>query len=166
MIQQGVNQLINTIGLAARLSPDYEIRQEASDIYKRGLSAQTGLRNIKKNLEEIENPDPKNPKAPYSQRELADISNRVSEHVHNIGTLKTAVLEGQPTAPFIPKKGDHARGLIPRENYSKDLNYIEEALERMRNRASIAIDQDNRFQTARSIILELDQNNRPISREE
>lgn len=160
MIQQGVNQLINTIGLAARLSPDYEARQDASNIYKRGLGSYAGIQDIKENLEAIE----EGVKPAYSERELTDTSNRLSEHVHNIGSLKTAALEGQPTSPFIPKKGDRVRGLPFRAEYSKDLDYIEEALERMRSRASTAIDQDNRFQTARSIILY--QNSRPISREE
>ena len=146
MIQQSVNQLINTLGIGLRLSPRYEERQEARSAINKAKIAQSGLEDIAKNLE--------NPDKEYTETELKDIQARVGEHNRNVYTAKT-LGESNPYA----KKG--ASKLPSQKTYSPMLSSIEsnlekrfKAMENMREKANTAIQQDNDFKQTRSMILD------------
>lgn len=145
MIQQSVNQLLTTAGIAARLSPNYEQRQEASNVIGKAKIAQAGLEDISKNL--------KNPEKDYTATELEDIESRVKEHNRNVYSAKT-LAESNPYA----KKG--AMELPSQSVYSPMLKDIESnlekrkmALQRMKEKGDLAVQQDGEFKKLRESIL-------------
>ena len=161
MIQKSINQLLTTAGLAARLSPSYENRQAAKSIYAKGIAAETGLKDIAKSIKRVES----GKRPAYSNAELEDIERRVDEHVHNIGTLKTAAIPGQETAPYIPtNKRGRVEGLGTRKSYSKRLQGIEsrlsamkeKAMQSMTDKASAALEQDKDFKETMSLIKQIE----------
>lgn len=140
LIQNAINQMIGTAGMAARLGADFEKHQEGSTLTKRGVSATAGLQSIQKSIERVEKSQsgeiPKDSpeyREPYSKSELKDISSRVGEHVSAIGALKTASSEGHPLQPFVSRKGLQARN-----EYSDMLTNIETKLEKMNQALSSA----------------------------
>lgn len=143
MIQESINQLLTTAGIAARLSPGYEQRQAAKDITGRASIAEAGLKEIASNLE--------NPKKSYTKTELEDIKDRVREHNKNVYSAKTAAL----TNKYV-----NTSNLRDQPTYSKSLQSIESnlekrklALERMQEKGKGATIQDNDFKKHRESII-------------
>lgn len=156
MIQESINQLLNTAAIAGRLSPSYEESQEAKSAIGKAKIAQAGLEDISKNLQD--------PKKEYSATELADIKSRVAEHNRNVYTAKT-LGESNPYA----KKG--ASELPSQSVYSPMLKDIESnlekremALQRMKERGQASIDQDQDFKNYKNSII-LDSSAKPIKKE-
>ena len=161
MIQESVNQLLTTFGLASRLSPNYEHRQTAKNIYSKGIAAEKGLEDISKSIQRVESGD----KPAYSAAELRDIESRVGEHVSNIAALKTAAIPGQSTAKYIPKDPEgRVAGLSHRADYSERLMNIENSIKNMKERAmqsmtdkaTSSLEQDENFKTLRRSLMRLD----------
>lgn len=179
MIQQGINQTLGTIGIMGRLSPSYENKQTAGNIYKKGVAAQKGIEDIYTSVNRVKrsksgeiSKDSPEWRPDYSPAELRDTYGRLKEHVGNIGELKTAAIEGQPTAKFIPKdKEGRIKGLASRPEYSEMLTGLENDLQgmmapaaapavkrsmannRVVDKAVKAIQQDNAFKERRDAIM-------------
>lgn len=152
MIQESINQMLGTAAIAGRLSPSYENRQAANKLLKEGLSAEEGLKDISQSIEKVE----KGEKPAYSESELRDIESRVGSHVSAIGSLKTAVIPGQPTSKYIPTdETGRVKGLSPRESYSEMLTNIEQrlkAIRSMQEKGQAALLQDREFKKLRERI--------------
>ena len=143
MIQESINQLLSTAGLAARLSPSYEQRQSAKSITGRANIAEAGLKEIEGNLA--------NPEKNYTATELSDIESRVREHNRNVYTAKTEALVN----PYIDTSL-----LRDQPAYSKSLQSIESnlekrrmALERMKEKGQASMTQDGEFKNLRDDII-------------
>lgn len=143
MIQQSINQMLGSIAVAGRLSPEYEKMQEGKAITGKANIAEAGLKEIAGNLE--------NPEKQYTKTELEDIENRVKEHNKNVYTAKTAAL----TNKYVDTSN-----LRDQPTYSASIQSIEQnlekrklALERMKEKGNAALNQDKEFKNFRSSVI-------------
>ena len=93
MIQESINQLLTTAGIAARFSPIYEARLEGKAITKKAEQAQAGFSEISKNLE--------NPEKNYTAIELDDIEN--GRYLVSDG-VSSFIAYGEPNKYSVNKK--------------------------------------------------------------
>lgn len=118
-IQQNLNQMLTTVGVAARLSPVYKQGIEARESVGKAKAAQAGLTEIEEHL--------KDPKKQYARTELEDIASRYAEHNRNIHSAKTLALSNKYAD--IGLENAKAKGtILPQEQYSKLISSIETSL--------------------------------------
>ena len=142
MIQQSINQMLGSIAVAGRLSPEYEKMQEGKAITGKANISEAGLKEIAGNLE--------NPEKNYTKTELEDIEDRVREHNRNVYTAKTAAL----TNKYVDTSS-----LRDQPTYSASLQSIEQnlekrrmALERVQEKGTAALEQDKNFKETMDLI--------------
>lgn len=155
MIQSSVNQMLGTLGIAARMSPLYEQRQadiaeekaktnEAEAAVGKAKAAQAGMTEIAENLA--------NENKQYTETELKDIESRVAEHNRNIYTAKTMNIKDHPMYEYAQKAGVED---LPRQAMYKDtlasiesnLEKRRKALDRMKEKGNASVKQDTEFKT-------------------
>ena len=149
MIQESINQLITTAGIASRLAPGYEKRQEAKNILGEAKAAKAGLQATEKGLME-ENKI-------LSETELSDIGARTGSLNRALYTAKIGATEGHPLEKYL-KKG--VKDLPKQTEISPTLRNIEQqldirkkALDRSRNLITGAVDQDKYFKEYKNLIM-------------
>ena len=124
MIQNSINQLLTTAGLAVRLSPLQQMaenRSEAQNLLGRAKSAQSGISAIKKGLSE----ENKN----LTETELNDIQSRLSSLNKDIYSAKIGAKPGHPLSRYLQKGVSQ----LPRqEEYNKDITEIEKLIQQRR----------------------------------
>lgn len=149
MIQESINQLITTAGLASRLAPGYEKKQEAKAILGEAKAAQAGLKATEKGISE-ENKI-------LSETELKDIEARTGSLNKALYSAKIGSKEGHPLEPYL-KKG--VKSLPSQTEISPTLRNIEQqldirrkALERSKDLITGAVDQDKYFREYKNLIM-------------
>lgn len=128
-IQSNINQMIGTIGLTARLSPQLmakaENRETARKAFSRAKSAILGLEDIEANAKSGKFKN-------YSETQLNDIDKRVSEHNKSINDIRT--LEQDPSFKgFLRNSREIGTGSV----YRNKLKTIESAIEEARGQRAV-----------------------------
>lgn len=115
-IQQSINATLNQVSLLKAINPKTAIKEQGKKIYKEAEAASQGINDIYENAR-------KGKFKNYSQTQLADISNRITEHNKKINDLRTAELNPE-LSKYLGIKGGVGSG----SEYVSKLKTIEQAI--------------------------------------